>query len=39
MLSVIGVGETVEEARSEAYKNIEGVEFQGKYFRSNIGLV
>ncbi|GAB6169788.1 phosphoribosylamine--glycine ligase [Clostridium carnis] len=39
VLSVIGVGETVEEARNEAYKNIEDIEFTDKYFRNDIGLV
>ena len=39
VLSVLGVGDTVEEARIDAYKNIEGVEFEGMYFRGDIGLV
>ncbi|MGL5381098.1 phosphoribosylamine--glycine ligase [Clostridium sp.] len=39
VLSVIGIGETIEEARKEAYKNIEKVNFEGKYFRNDIGLV
>ncbi len=39
VLSVIGVGDTVEEARDDAYKNIDGVEFEGMYFRNDIGLV
>lgn len=39
VLSVLGVGATVEEARAEAYKNIDGVEFEGKYFRNDIGLI
>ncbi|MBU3105152.1 phosphoribosylamine--glycine ligase [Clostridium gasigenes] len=39
VLSVLGVGDTVEEARDEAYRNICGVEFEGMYFRNDIGLV
>ncbi|WP_207720950.1 phosphoribosylamine--glycine ligase [Clostridium gasigenes] len=35
VLSVIGVGGTIE----EAYKNIDGVEFEGMYFRNDIGVV
>ncbi|ATD54785.1 phosphoribosylamine--glycine ligase [Clostridium chauvoei] len=38
VLSVIGLGETIEEARKEAYKNIESVEFIEKYYRNDIGL-
>lgn len=38
VLSVIGVGNTVEEARAKAYANVEKVEFEGKYFRTDIGL-
>ncbi|MDU5109838.1 MAG: phosphoribosylamine--glycine ligase [Clostridium sp.] len=39
VLSVVGVGKTVEEAREDAYKSIEKVNFKDKYFRSDIGLV
>lgn len=38
VLSVLGVGSNVEEAREEAYRNIEGVEFRDKYFRNDIGI-
>ncbi len=38
VLSVIGVGNTIEEARAKAYANIENVNFEGKYFRTDIGL-
>lgn len=38
VLSVIGTGETVEEARKEAYKNIESINFTDKYYRDDIGL-
>lgn len=39
VLSVVGVGSTVEEAREDAYKKIEFVEFKDKYFRKDIGLI
>ena len=39
VLSVVGVGETIEKARKDAYKTIEKVEFKDKYFRNDIGLV
>lgn len=39
VLSVVGVGKNVEEARKDAYKSIEKVNFKDKYYRSDIGLV
>ncbi|TGY43445.1 phosphoribosylamine--glycine ligase [Clostridium sartagoforme] len=39
VLSVVGIGKTVEEAREDAYKSIEKVNFKEKYYRSDIGLV
>lgn len=39
VLSVVGVGPTVEEARQDAYKKIELVDFKDKYYRTDIGLV
>ena len=39
VLSVIGTGETVEEARKEAYKNIESINFTDKYYRDDIGII
>lgn len=39
VLSVVGVGKTVEEAREDAYKAIEKVNFKDKYYRSDIGVV
>ena len=36
VLSVVGRGKTVEEAREEAYKLTEMVNFEGKYFRKDI---
>ncbi|KAI3349250.1 phosphoribosylamine--glycine ligase [Clostridium botulinum] len=37
-LSVIGCGENVEEARKEAYLNINKVTFKGAYYRKDIGI-
>ncbi|MBY0757229.1 phosphoribosylamine--glycine ligase [Clostridium sardiniense] len=37
VLSVIGRGKTIEEARENVYKNIEKVNFEGAYFRKDIG--
>lgn len=39
VLSVVGVGATIEDARTEAYRKIEGVSFNGMYFRRDIGKV
>ena len=36
LLSVVGRGRTVEEAREEAYQLTEMVNFEGKYFRRDI---
>ena len=36
VLSVVGRGRTVEEAREEAYKLTNMVNFEGKYFRRDI---
>lgn len=36
VLSVVGRGRTVQEAREEAYKLTEMVNFEGKYFRRDI---
>ena len=37
VLSVIGRGKTIEEARENVYKNIEKVNFEGAYLRKDIG--
>ena len=39
VLSVVGIGKTVEEAREDAYRTIEKVNFKDKYFRTDIGLI
>ena len=39
VLSVLGVGDSVEEAREDGYRGVERVEFEGMYFRGDIGLV
>ena len=36
VLSVVGRGRTVQEAREEAYKMTKMVNFEGKYFRRDI---
>lgn len=38
VLSVVGTGKTLEEARDEAYKYIDKVEFCDKYYRKDIGI-
>lgn len=37
VLSVTGIGETLEEARARAYTAAEKVSFSGKYYRGDIG--
>ena len=37
VLSVVGLGKTLEEARSDAYENIKYVTFEGAYYRTDIG--
>ncbi|WP_297423472.1 phosphoribosylamine--glycine ligase [Clostridium sp.] len=37
VLSVIGLGKTLEEARTDAYENIKYVTFEGAYYRTDIG--
>ncbi|GFZ31513.1 phosphoribosylamine--glycine ligase [Clostridium zeae] len=39
VLSVVGVGDTIEAAREKAYSNIDSVIFEGRYFRKDIGLI
>lgn len=39
VLSVVGIGNTIEEAREDAYKAIEKVGFKDKYFRKDIGIL
>lgn len=39
VLSVIGIGDTPELAREQAYENIEFVEFKDMYYRKDIGEV
>ncbi|HZY81182.1 MAG TPA: phosphoribosylamine--glycine ligase [Cyclobacteriaceae bacterium] len=38
VLSVTGEGNTLEEARKNAYKRISGISWDGLYFRNDIGL-
>lgn len=37
VLSVVGLGKTIEEAKAAAYKNINDVSFKDMYFRKDIG--
>lgn len=39
VLSVVGNGKTIDEARNNVYKTIAKVDFNGKYFRNDIGLI
>ena len=39
VLSVVGIGNNIEEAREDAYKTIEKVKFKDKYYRKDIGLI
>lgn len=38
VLSVIGKGKTLEEARKNAYENLNKVNFKGMYYRKDIGV-
>ena len=38
VLSVVGTGKTLEDARKEAYKNVELVDFKDAYCRKDIGI-
>ena len=38
VLSVVGIGKTVEEARNDAYENIKYVTFKDAYCRTDIGI-
>ncbi|MDV4151018.1 phosphoribosylamine--glycine ligase [Clostridium sp. AL.422] len=39
VLSVIGVGETIDSAREDAYRAIKKIQFKDRYFRKDIGLL
>ena len=39
VLSVVGVGNTIDEAREDAYKAIDKVNFKDKYYRNDIGVL
>jgi phosphoribosylamine--glycine ligase len=38
VLNIVGLGETLEEARAKAYSCVEKIHFEGAIFRSDIGL-
>ena len=39
VLSAVGVGETLEEARIQAYSSLEKIDFTDKYYRKDIGKI
>ena len=39
VLSVVALGKTIEEAREKAYSSMEKVNFQGVYYRKDIGKI
>lgn len=39
VLNVVALGDTLEEARSKVYKNLEKINFDGKTFRSDIAKI
>lgn len=39
VLGVTSIGESLEEARASAYKNIEAIDFEGIYYRKDIGEI
>ncbi|MBQ4060922.1 MAG: phosphoribosylamine--glycine ligase, partial [Bacilli bacterium] len=38
VLNVCAIGNSLEEARNKVYKASEKINFEGKYFRKDIGL-
>ncbi|ASW42740.1 phosphoribosylamine--glycine ligase [Clostridium isatidis] len=39
VLSVTSLGETIDKAKKEVYKNIKKIKFQGAYYRTDIGEI
>ena len=39
VVNVVGLGETIEEARKVAYENIKKIHFDYEYYREDIGLI
>ena len=39
VLSITSLGSTIEEARVNIYKNVEKINFQGKSYRKDIGVI
>lgn len=39
VLGVVGLGDTMEEAREQAYENIKRIHFDYEYYRTDIGLI
>jgi phosphoribosylamine--glycine ligase len=38
VLAVTAIGDTFEEARKKAYKSADIIDFEGKYYRKDIGF-
>ena len=39
VLNVVCLADSLEEARKNCYKEIEKIDFEGKYFRKDIGKI
>lgn len=39
VLNIVGIGDSLEEARTQAYENVEKVHFDYQYYRKDIGIV
>jgi len=39
VLNIVGLGNSLEEARNQAYENIVKVHFDYQYYRKDIGLL
>lgn len=39
VLNIVGIGNSLDEAREQAYNNIEKIHFDYQYFRKDIGLI
>jgi phosphoribosylamine--glycine ligase len=39
VLGICAIGQTAEEARKKAYKNVERIAFEGMQYRKDIGIL
>mgnify|MGYP003701992327 FL=1 len=39
VINIVGLGNTLEEARETAYENIKKVHFDYEYYRNDIGVI